>query len=939
MDGADTDGSVLVGRDVELGAVEAFVAGVERGPRALVVAGEAGIGKTALWRAGVEAARVRYGCVLTCRGVEAEASLSFAGLSELLAPVLDDVTASLASPRRRALEVALLLVEPGEAAPDAHAIGLAVLDVLRVVAARAPLVLAVDDAQWLDPASAAVLQIALRRLRGEPVGVLITVREAPGLSVPIELDRCFDADGLRWLLVGPLTVGAIHHLLKDRVGLDLSRPELVRLNEVTAGNPFFVVELGRELVRTNTRPTAAALVRVPANLQELLGDRLARLPTDTGDVLLVVAASARPTVELLAAAHGNRDRVVDALDAAVTDGVIEIDDARVRFSHPLHASVCYRQAPLWKRRAVHRTLAGAVTDVEERARHLALAVEGPDATVAAELDAAAHHATARGATAAGAELFELAAALDPGDTEASRQRRLQAATRHRLAGDGERAAKLLEQLLTETDSGVERADVLFELASTFRGRRARLIELCDEALVHAAGDDVRQVKILALRAGFNIWATDVRAGLANARTALELAERVGDPRLLATAIARVGLFETYAGEVTPGVLERGVRIEERLGPVLEYGESPRFEHSRLLICTGELERPRATLQDLAESGESRGDEGTKMMCLWMLGLVEWLAGRWARALEHVTSAHELTDQTQYAHSRAWVGRVKALVEGDLGLVDQARVSAGESLALSEGVGVHYTVLALGSLGRIELALGNLESAGEYLRELPARLLAGGMLDPMAVVWADTIETLTALGELELASGYLRRYEEIAWRAGSPWAKAAAARCRGFLAAKEGDLAGAEAAIERALAQLEGFGYPFEQGRALLALGTIRRRAQQKGPARAALEQAVAIFEDLGARLWAAKARDQLARISGRRPAAEQLTATEHRVAALAAHGRSNREIAVELHMGVSTVEAHLSAVYRKLGVRRAGLGTWLASRDEAAKPVDDTPQT
>jgi predicted ATPase len=175
----------------------------------------------------VEAARHGHCCVLTCRGVEAEASLSFSGLSELLAPVLDEVAPLLASPRRRALEVALLLVEPGEAAPDVHAIGLAVLDVLRVLAARAPLMVALDDVQWLDPASAGVLQIALRRLRGEPVGVLITVRKAPGLSVPIELDRCVDEDRLRWLLVGPLTVGATHHLLKDRVGLDLSRPELV----------------------------------------------------------------------------------------------------------------------------------------------------------------------------------------------------------------------------------------------------------------------------------------------------------------------------------------------------------------------------------------------------------------------------------------------------------------------------------------------------------------------------------------------------------------------------------------------------------------------------------------------------------------------------------------------------------------------------------------
>jgi AAA ATPase domain len=199
MDGGRSDGSVLVGRDDELGSIDVFVADLARGPCALVLAGEAGIGKTALWRAGVEAARHRYGRGLMCRAVEAEASLSFAGLSEMLAPMLDEVAPLLAQPRRRALEVALLVVEPGEVAPDAHAIGLAVLDVLRILANESPVVVAVDDAQWLDLASAAVLQIALRRLREEPVGVLITVREAPGLSVPIELDRCFDAARLRQL--------------------------------------------------------------------------------------------------------------------------------------------------------------------------------------------------------------------------------------------------------------------------------------------------------------------------------------------------------------------------------------------------------------------------------------------------------------------------------------------------------------------------------------------------------------------------------------------------------------------------------------------------------------------------------------------------------------------------------------------------------------------
>ena len=435
--------------------------------------------------------------------------------------------------------------------------------------------------------------------------------------------------------------------------------------------------------------------------------------------------------------------------------------SRIRCSR----SICYQQAPLWKRRAVHRALAAAVTDVEERARHLALAVEGADAAVAGELEVAAGHAADRGATAAGAELFELAADLDPADAEASRRRRLQAARLHRLAGDRDRAAAVLEQLLTEVASGVERADILLELVQTFTGTPTQLVELCDEALVHAAGDDAREARILAFLTGMQIWVTDVRAGLADARAALEKAERVGDPRLLAAAISRVGLAETYAAEVTPGILERGVELEERLGLDLEHWQSPRYEYSRRLISTGEIERPRAMLEDLAESAETRGDEGTKMMCLWMLGQLEWLAGRWARALEHAVEAYELTDQTQYAHSRAWVGRVKGLVEADLGLVEQARVSAGESLAIADRVGEHYTVHALGVLGRIELALGNLEAAGGYLRELPARLLAAGMHDPMAVVWADAIETLTALGELEQAGDYLEQYDENARRAG------------------------------------------------------------------------------------------------------------------------------------------------------------------------------
>jgi AAA ATPase domain len=339
----------VIGRDEELGAIEAFLDEVAQGPVALVLSGEAGIGKTILWETGVEGARGRFGRVLTCRGVEAEASLSFAGLSDLLAPVLEKAAPSLAPPRRRALEVALLLVEPSEVAPDPHAIGLAVLDVLRVLAEGAPVVVALDDVQWLDPASANALQIALRRLGEEPIGLLATVRQALGFALPFELTRLFPEERLMSLSLGPLSLGALHRLLAERLGLDLTRPELVRVQEATAGNPFFALELGRELVRSGTRPTAGQALRVPESLQELLGGRLARLPAETVDVLLQVAALARPTAEVVAAAYGDREPVLQALEEAAREGVVELDEPQT----------CASRIPCWPRSATSARRSGS----------------------------------------------------------------------------------------------------------------------------------------------------------------------------------------------------------------------------------------------------------------------------------------------------------------------------------------------------------------------------------------------------------------------------------------------------------------------------------------------------------------------------------------------------------------------------------------------------
>ncbi len=919
----------IIGRDEELGTVRAFVSRVGDGQGALVLSGEAGIGKTILWNAGLEEARDRFDRVLICHGVEAEASLSFAGLSDLLGSVLVEAGASLAPPRRRALEIALMLAEPGEVAPDPHAIGLAVLDILRVLAEQGSVLVALDDAQWLDPASAAVLQIALRRLSEEPVGLLATVRKAPELGEPFELERAFPDGRLERITLGPLSLAAVHRLLEGRLALDLTRPELARVQEATAGNPFFALELGRELVRTDTRPAPGRALPMPETLQELLGGRLARLPGQTLDVLLEIAALARPTVDLVAAAHGDRESVISALEACADEGVVELDDSSIRFAHPLLASICYEQAPVWKRRAVHRALAEVVTDYEERARHLALAADGPDARIASELETAAEHAAARGAPPAAAELCELAAELTPDDRVLARQRRVRAATYHRLAGNGEIAAAILEQLLTEVPSGVERSDVLLELVRTFKADLPTLLELSDEALAEAAHDDARSSRILAVRAWSHFMSTDARAALIDARVALEKAERVGDPELMAGAIARVGQMEMWAAEITPGLLERGVEMEERLGLALDYQTSPSVSLARLMTRLGEIHRSRVMSEELERKALARGDQGTRFLILWSLSEIEWLAGNWQQALDHATAAQELGEQ-RFPPTGAWVGRIRALVEADLGLVEEARAHAEEGIASAQAFSQDiFMVLGLGVLGRLELALGNLQAAAEYLRELPGRLLAGGLHDPAQPIWADAIETLIALGELEQARTYLEHLEANATRLGGPRAAAGAARCRGLLVAAEGGVPAATAAFEASLAAAAAF--PLERGRTLLCLGMVQRRAQQKRASREALEGALAIFEELGARLWAERARAELKRISGRAPASEELTETERRVAALAARGRTNREIAAELFMGVSTVEAHLSHVYRKLGVRRAGLAGRLApSLDSAA---------
>jgi predicted ATPase len=430
----------LIGRQEELSQLGRFLARLAAGPRAFVLEGEVGIGKTVLWQAGLTRARARGQRTLACRPAGSEVKLSFAALGDLLAGALEDALPAIPAPQRRALEAALLLAEPEGEPPDQRAIGLALLNVLRTLSGGGPLLVAIDDAQWLDQPSAAVLAFALRRLTAEPIGVLATVRLTDGEPPPVSLEPWLPAERL---CLGPLTLAALHELLRLRLGVSVSRPTLVRLHEAAGGNPFFALELGRAILEHGREPAPDEPLPVPAGLRALVRARLGRLPASALESLLAVAALSRPTVALALASAGTAERASADLERAERAGVIAREGERIRFTHPLLASTLYAEASPPRRRSLHGRLAELVADGEERARHLALAAEGPDLGVAAALDEAAANAHLRGAPDGAAALCEQARTLTSEDRPDARLRRTtEAANYHLLAGNTSRAREV-----------------------------------------------------------------------------------------------------------------------------------------------------------------------------------------------------------------------------------------------------------------------------------------------------------------------------------------------------------------------------------------------------------------------------------------------------------------------------------------------------------------
>lgn len=909
----------VVGREHELRAVRDFLAAARRRPACLVLEGETGVGKSAVWGAAVALARAEGFRVLAARPAATEARLAYACLADLLTGVEDEVLEAIPTPQRQALDV-VLLRRAGPGTTDRRAVGAATLSVLQQLAEDGPLVLGVEDLHWVDSSSAGALQFALRRVTG-PVGLLGGLRtdEDAGDGSARALATMDTVERVR---LGPLGVGALHAMLQARLGRSFPRPLMQRIHDISGGIPFYALELGRALAGGDHGAAAV----LPATLADLVRSRVERAPPDVREALLAAALVGEPTVALVRQAVGvgpaEAERLVELGESA---GLIRVEGGRIRFAHPLLAAGLSAAAPAAASRAMHRRLAELVHDPEEKARHLALGSLDPKPEIITMLDDAAAHARDRGASAAAAELLELAIRLGADSAE----RRLRAARHHFDGGDTPRARTMVEQILTELAPGPSRARALVLLATirlyddSYPGAAA-----CLQQALGEAGEDLR------LRVEISIGLQYVLLNLGRIADASTLAggtvrtaEALADPHLLALALAGEMIIGFLMGNgIDEGALQRAVSLEDPAAPT-PVMLRPKTIRGLLLAWTGHLSEARAELQSVRRDCLDRGEESDLLFTAFHLVILECWRGdvAGARLLTEDTAerAAQLATEVPLAVARFTQATVAAY-EGDVAL---ARRAAREAVARFERAGMAaVTVWPTTTLGFADVSVGDYRAATETLGPLVAAVTAAAAGEPTTAPFApDAVDALVGIGRLADAGALVEWLERNGRRLRRTWALAIGARGRSILRAAQGDLHGALAAAEEALAEHENLPLPFERARTLLALGQIQRRLRHRRAAAVTLQEAAAAYEALGNPLWAARARAELERATAHRAGDDELTSSERRVAQLAATGMTNREVAAELFISPKTVEANLARVYHKLGIRsRAELGRRMA---------------
>jgi DNA-binding CsgD family transcriptional regulator len=916
----------VVGREVELPRVLAVLDASGAGSPGVVLEGEPGIGKSTLWRAGLDEAERRGFCILGARAAWAEQDLAFAALGDLLADVIDEI-GSLPEPQRRALRIALLLEESRGRPPEPRTIAVALTALVRRISLERRVLVAIDDAQWLDVPSAAALGFAFRRVDTTSVRFLATTRTNVDGAFPI-------ADAER-VILGPLARDALSALLWRRLGARFLRPVLRQVEEVSGGNPFYAIELAAAWLQSGRELELGERLPLPARLRDVVDSRLGTLSRPAREAVLATAVLARPTMSTVAGAIGGRGAVEEAVSAGVLAGVGE----SLWFTHPLFATGVLDASSESEQRRIHGRLADLVTEAEERARHLAEAAEGPNEAIAAAVEAAAARTAGRGAPDSAVGLAKRAVELTPADERTSlHKRRLDCARYAFAAGDPRHAAEMLVQQRVAAAAGRERAEVGLELARAVRASHgaSAAITHCEAALREVDGGRELELEALILTELAGMHLAEMRTDSDASERAVALAERVSNAGLLARALAEHGLTLNDRGlPPTEEYWERALEIERTSGQLLARG--PAHAYAIVLFARGEFEAAEASLREVAGSMRRDADPALPNVLLFFSDVARAM-GAWDDAFVYAEEAYQVVRETardslepqcllyeaRFAMLRGELRDARSRVASALEALGQLRKSG----AISDGPVVEEG-LADSLLARIALMSGRFREAHEQCALVIETLRSIELRELLVEALADDVAALVALGAFEDAAREAAEAEEIAHALGKPSLEALAARSCGLVSAAEGDVAAALEQLDRSRELLDQAAspWPFELAKTLVALGSVQRRARQRQPARENLEHALAIFESLGAALWAGQARSELQRIGGRPSRGNKLTETERRVAELVGSGRSNAEAARELFMSPKTVEWNLSKIYKKLHVRsRAELAVKLTKQ-------------
>ena len=857
----------MIGREREIAEAGEFLDDAALRGGGLVFAGAPGIGKTTIWASAVGGAAARGFRVLVARPSEAEAELAFSVLSDVLASVDEGTLEALPGTQRAALENALRRGEAVDASFDAAAVGLATLGVLRLLSAIAPVVVAIDDLQWVDRPSLRAVTYALRRLGEAPVALLGSVRLGTEVDLP-DVDR---------VEIGGLAKRHLAELVFEQTGGTLSPSQLQRLADLSDGSPYYALEL----VAGDGLDGA-----VPETLAGALRARLAGLSDGARAAGLMAAALGRFDSKVLGA--GARAAFDELRAAGVIDHV-----ADGRFAHPLLASTLLEMHTAEERRLAHLALANIVDDVDERAVHLGRGTATANDAVASELEDASLRLDARGAPETAATLAERAAELTPETDRPARTRRLLAAADlYSAAGEGrEHVLPVLEQLVETLPPGADHARALVRLGwlgaqiDTMTGDEA--IALQEQAIAEADGAHDVHMAANAVLARMRGLGGDYRAALHHA----ELAVIAGSPPngMFPSAAAELAIARWYAGlGLDEQLFADGIAIAARSARVSEPYQSPKLQLARALLHAGELTRSRGILLELLELSRELDRVRSTAGCLLQLTELEARAGRLAQAQAYSTEFAILDRQLRGELGDEWYPT--GMVAMHLGRVDDALriLNAGAEYSRSIGSTV-WLAHHVWALGHLHLAAGRLSEARDLLAPLPQLIRETGLGEWSAhPVHPDAIEALVALGEVDEAAALTAELEEYGTRLDRPWGLATAARSQALLSSARGEIDAALEAAERALTEHERLDWPLERARTLLVCGTILRRLGRRRDAAATLARARAGFAALRSPLWLARVEAEERRIGGRRRTSDELTPTEARVAELAGRGLRER---------------------------------------------------